>query len=138
MPTVPLPENPSLEHLKSQAKLVRDLIRAGDDGALAMVDEFHPRHDAASLTEADRAGFKTADAQLIVARMYGFASWARLRAQLGVIASSSFTPLPGRDNLSPADAFVVDACLDYVQHLVGPCDPLVGAGSVLGVVETGV
>ena len=33
MPTAPLPENPSLEHLKNQAKLVRDLIRSGDDGA---------------------------------------------------------------------------------------------------------
>ncbi len=94
MPTAPLPENPSLEHLKNQAKLVRDLIRSGDDGALSMVDEFHPRRDAASMTEADRVGFKTADAQLIVARMYGFTSWARLRDHLGIISASSFTPFP--------------------------------------------
>ena len=116
MPTAPLPENPSLEHLKSQAKLVRDLIRSGDDGALSMVDEFHPRRDAASLTEPERVGFKTADAQLIVARMYGFASWARLRAHLGIISTSSFTPLPEAADLSPADEFIVDACLDYGGH----------------------
>ena len=115
MPTAPLPENPSLEHLKSQAKLVRDLIRSGDDGALSMVDEFHPRRDAASLTESERVGFKTADAQLIVARMYGFVSWARLRAHLGIISTSSFTP-PEAAELSPVDAFIVDACLDYAGH----------------------
>ena len=116
MPTAPLPENPSLEHLKNQAKLVRDLIRSGDDGALSMVDEFHPRRDAASMTEADRVGFKTADAQLIVARMYGFTSWARLRDHLGIISASSFTPLPEDEGLSAAEAFIVDACLDYAGH----------------------
>lgn len=116
VPTAPLPENPSLEHLKSQAKLVRDLVRAGDDGALAMIDEFHPRLDAASLDEADRAGFKTTDAQLVVARMYGFATWPHLRAHLAIVAHNSFTPLPEDAELSPVDRFVVAACLDYAEH----------------------
>ena len=71
MPTAPLPENPSLEHLKGQAKLVRNLIREGDDGALAMIDEFHPRYDTASLSNSEREAFKTTDAQLIVARPLG-------------------------------------------------------------------
>ena len=57
VPTAPLPENPSLEHLKSQAKLVRDLVRSGDDGALAMIDEFHPRLDQALLHETDLSSF---------------------------------------------------------------------------------
>ena len=131
MPTAPLPENPSLEHLKSQAKLVRDLIRSGDDGALSMVDEFHPRRDAASMTEAERVGFKTADAQLIVARMYGFASWARLRAHLGIISTSSFTPLPEDADLSPADAFIVDACLDYSGHGSRPDERIARAHELL-------
>ena len=51
MPTTQLPENPSLEHLKGQAKLIRDLIRSGDPGGLSMVDEFHPRLDADALEE---------------------------------------------------------------------------------------
>lgn len=131
MPTAPLPENPSLEHLKNQAKLVRDLIRSGDDGALSMVDEFHPRRDAASMTEAERVGFKTADAQLIVARMYGFASWARLRAHLGIISTTSFTPLPEDAELSPVDAFIVDACLDYSGHGSRPDERIVRAHQML-------
>ncbi len=131
MPTTPLPENPSLEHLKSQAKLVRDLIRSGDDGALSMVDEFHPRRDAASMTEADRVGFKTADAQLIVARMYGLASWARLRAHLGIVSASSFTPLPEDAGLSPVDEFIVDACLDYAGHGSRPEERIARAHQML-------
>ncbi|MEM7286410.1 MAG: Imm1 family immunity protein [Actinomycetota bacterium] len=116
MPTAPLPENPSLEHLKAQAKLIRDLIRADDAGALAMIDEFHPRLDHALLEEAERAGFKTTDAQLIIARVYGFASWPQLRAHLGIVDKKSFTPLPEDAELSPADAFIVAACLDYAEH----------------------
>ena len=131
MPTAPLPENPSLEHLKNQAKLVRDLIRSGDDGALSMVDEFHPRRDAESMTEAERVGFKTADAQLIVARMYGFASWARLRAHLGIISTTSFTPLPEDAELSPVDAFIADACLDYSGHGSRPDERIARAHQML-------
>ena len=116
VPTAPLPENPSLEHLKSQAKLVRDLVRSGDDGALAMIDEFHPRLDQALLHETDRASFKTTDAQLIVARVYGFASWPKLRAHLTIVDKGSFTPLPEDAELSPADEFIVAACLDYSEH----------------------
>lgn len=116
VPSAPLPENPSLEHLKSQAKLVRDLVRSGDEGALAMIDEFHPRLDHASLDETDRASFKTTDAQLLVARMYGFASWPKLRAHLTIVDKSSFTPLAEDAALSATDVFVVAACLDYAEH----------------------
>ena len=42
MPTRPLPENASLDHLNGQAKLVRDLIRFADDGALSMINESTP------------------------------------------------------------------------------------------------
>jgi len=55
VPTTSLPENPSLEHLKAQAKLVRDLVRAADTGALAMVDEFHPRLEPADLEHNEPA-----------------------------------------------------------------------------------
>ena len=79
VPAIPLPENASLEHLKNQAKLVQDLVRSGDDGGVDLVVEFHPR-------VGDRGAvptpFKRADAQLVVARLYGFASWAALREHL--------------------------------------------------------
>ena len=42
-----------------------------------MIDEFHPRLGADQLTDEQRARFKTTDAQLIIARMYGFENITR-------------------------------------------------------------
>lgn len=132
MPTTSLPENPSLEHLKGQAKLVRDLIRAGDPGGLSMVDEFHPRFDAADLVDDRRARFKTADAQLIVARMYRFSNWSRLREHVAVVAAHSFTPNAERDSEpEQPDSFVKDACLDYAEDGPSPADRLAAAHQML-------
>jgi hypothetical protein len=71
MPTHPLPNDPSLEHLRKDAKRLKNSVRAGEAGALAQVREFHPRAEAA------QANFTLTDAQLVVARSYGFSSWAR-------------------------------------------------------------
>lgn len=150
VPTTSLPENPSLEHLKGQAKLVRDLIRTGDSGALSMVDEFHPRLDAADIDDDRRAGFKTADAQLIVARMYRFPSWNRLREHVAVVAEHSFTPHAERASgpIQPA-SFVKDGCLDYAEdgpspadriaaaHRMLDADPAVAAGSIEALATVG-
>src|SRR5260370_6541771 len=53
-PPRPLPEHPNLRHLKDQAK---DLLKAGEAESLA-------------------------GAQFKVAKMYGFASWPKLKAHL--------------------------------------------------------
>jgi hypothetical protein len=62
MPTRPLPNNPSLEYLRKDAKRLRASVLSGDIDALVHVKEFHPR--------ADRAipRFSRADAQLVTAR----------------------------------------------------------------------
>lgn len=117
VPTSPLPPNASLEHLKGQAKLVRDLVRSGDDGALSMIDEFHPRLNAADIAEPDRAGFKLSDAQLIVARMYRCASWAKLRERIDTVDDASFTPAAEQDGYVDFDeSFVQLACLNYAEN----------------------
>jgi hypothetical protein len=43
VPTVPLPDDPSLEQLRKQAKDLRDLATAGLPGALELVAAHHPR-----------------------------------------------------------------------------------------------
>jgi ankyrin repeat protein len=67
----PLPERPSLEQLRKQAK---ELLKAFRDGDRATVARFqsHPR----GISER-RVGL--ADAQLVLAREYGFPSWAKLK-----------------------------------------------------------
>jgi hypothetical protein len=82
MPTQHLPSRPSLAHLKHQAK---DLLRAhaaGDPEASQRLREFHPRF-ARSTDDAIRSAKLTlSDAQLAIAREYGFPSWARLKGQV--------------------------------------------------------
>ena len=132
MPSIPLPENPSLEHLKGQAKLVRDLVRSGDPGGLSMVDEFHPRLDAADLDGNERAAFKTADAQLIVARLYRFSSWNQLRQHVALVAAHCFTPTAERDQQPGQQAsFVTNACLDYAEDGPSPLDRIATAHRML-------
>lgn len=65
------PVHPNLEQLRHQAKdLLRD-IRSDDADAVAGLRKHHPR-----AIDPDQA--KLADAQLVLARIYGLPSWTRL------------------------------------------------------------
>lgn len=122
MPTVPLPNNPSLAHLKKQAKMLQGMVREGNEDALNLVREFDPRHGAVT---TDNAGFKRTDAQLVVARHYGFTSWTTLREHLRAVSRYGRSPLgadsPGgptngdADTASLADHLLNLGCLDYGQ-----------------------
>ena len=79
MPTVPLPDEPSLEQLRNQAKDLRRAVLAGEPGALAE-------------TAAEPGPFPLHAAQLTVARRYGFPSWARLKRYVEVIERYSRFP----------------------------------------------
>src|SRR5436190_17555408 len=70
----PLPDRPNLTNLRKQAKSLLAAWQAGDQQALTRVRDLHPRGER--LTAMGRHSL--ADAQLVVARGYGFASWARL------------------------------------------------------------
>ena len=72
LPTRKLPERPDLHQLKRQAKELLDGFAAGDLGAVAEVREYY--------RDADRERFALHDAQLVLARAYGFESWPKLKA----------------------------------------------------------
>ena len=77
-----LPPNPSLEHLKSQAK---QLLKAHQEGALdacQRIRAFFPKLSDATEVEIQNAAFGLQDAQLVIAREYGFASWTRLKEEV--------------------------------------------------------
>ncbi|MEO7366721.1 MAG: hypothetical protein ABIZ36_02110 [Gemmatimonadaceae bacterium] len=74
MPAVrPLPPSPNLEFEHKEAKAFLRRVRAGDPDSLARAHTQQPSIDASALTTV-----KLADAQLIIAREYGFASWPKL------------------------------------------------------------
>lgn len=72
----PFPTQPSLEHFRKQAKQLLRELRTGQPDAKARVHRSHPRWSG-SLDSAPRASLH--DAQLVVAREFGFTSWRRLQ-----------------------------------------------------------
>lgn len=67
-----LPSHPSLEQQKKQAKELLRSLRGGDSGARERFRRHLP----------DKARLTLADAQLVLAREQGFASWAALKAHV--------------------------------------------------------
>jgi ankyrin repeat protein len=103
-----LPNDPSLEHLRKEAKRLRSAVRAGDAAAIAQAREFHPRS-----TEATTQ-FSLTDAQLAIARRHGFASWSKLKAHLTAIKPFAWHTAPRRHGTASLDeVFVRLACLVY-------------------------
>jgi hypothetical protein len=85
MPAASLPDRASLEQLRNQARDLQRAVRAGTPEALAEVAEHHPAGRPGNIAAAT---FLLSAAQLVVARRYGFASWARLRYHLDVVGHS--------------------------------------------------
>lgn len=75
-----LPARPDLEQQKTRAKELLKALQAGDPTALDRVRQSHPRRP--DVTPEEAAGLKLADAQWVIAREYGFTSWARLKAHI--------------------------------------------------------
>jgi ankyrin repeat protein len=72
LPTRALRERPDLDQLKRQAKELLEAFCAEEANAVAEVNAHY--HDAGSTT------FALHDAQLVLARAYGFDSWPKLKA----------------------------------------------------------
>jgi hypothetical protein len=83
MPTVSrgLPQQPHIDIPKRQARELLQQCRAQETDALERIRRRHPK-----VNQADNAGittaFKLSDAQLVVAREYGFSNWAQLKQRI--------------------------------------------------------
>ncbi|NWF86170.1 MAG: ankyrin repeat domain-containing protein, partial [Bryobacteraceae bacterium] len=88
-----LPPRPNLEQLKTQAKDLLKAHRAGDASARHRIRENHPRWSQASESDLRAARFSLSDAQLVIAREHGFASWPRLKAHLHRLDSETGDPV---------------------------------------------
>ncbi|GAA4044676.1 ankyrin repeat domain-containing protein [Nonomuraea soli] len=99
-----LPDHPSLEKLRKLAKRLARQVHDGEPRALALVAELHPRPPAE---------FRLADAHLVTARLYGFASWPRLVEHLETVERYSRSPHTVPEAADPADEFLRRACLTY-------------------------
>ena len=115
-----LPASPDLEHLRRDARRLQRAVRSGEPGALERVALHHPEG-----LPADPVAFVLSDAQLVVARTYGFPSWPKLLAHLRTsqdlardieavdlaVRAESAAAQADRASLVP-----VLACLTYTAH----------------------
>ncbi|MBI2688813.1 MAG: ankyrin repeat domain-containing protein [Acidobacteria bacterium] len=72
LPTRRLPERPDLDQLRRQAKDLRDAFAGGEPAAIDEVNRF--------FRDANAAEFALHEAQLVLARCYGYESWPKLKA----------------------------------------------------------
>lgn len=84
MPTVSrgLPKQPHLDIPKREARELLTLWRAAEPLALHRIRNRHPRFAGADAAVLRAGPFKLADAQLVVAREYGLASWPELKRRI--------------------------------------------------------
>lgn len=77
-----LPEPASLEQLRNQAKDLVRSIRNGDSVSAERVHTHLPRARTLSIEQILTSPLTLTEAQLVVARGYGFPSWPRLKAHV--------------------------------------------------------
>ena len=105
-----LPNNPSLDRLKADARRLQRGVIAGEQDAVDLVQRWHPKP---SIALADTR-FALHDAQLTVARSYGFTGWPALVHYLRIAADLTVDPSAvGEDTLDPADRFCALSALRY-------------------------
>jgi ankyrin repeat protein len=97
-PIVDLPAVPNLEQQRKRAKDLLKALRAGDAEALVRVRRSHPRL-AGSRSQTIVADAQLTDAQWVIAREYGFASWARLKAHIEALAGKTERRRPFENDL---------------------------------------
>lgn len=115
MPDKSLPNRPNLEQYRKQAK---DLLRSHARAELIALDRiarYHPRFQDQSPNLIRAVPFQLADAQLVLAREYGFESWQRFAKQINTLRLT-------RDVASLSDpmaAFMEAACVPLDAHSSG-------------------
>lgn len=93
-----MPEHPNLEQLKRQAKELLQQYFAGEAEAVARVN--------AHYRAAGAAKFALHDAQLVIARSYGFESWRKLKAYVDGITIRRLMEAVGANALETVRAML--------------------------------
>ena len=116
-----LPPSPSLEQLKKQAKSLLKRQQAADPEALTRIRENHPRWRDLSAEQVAALPFALADAQLVIASEYGFASWPKLQAHVKTLAAARSTTeavASLREAAGKGDLARLNALLDAHPELI--------------------
>jgi ankyrin repeat protein len=109
-----LPARPSLEQFKKQAKDLAKAFKSADPAAIRRAKKFHP-HPEKILGSGLKVRFTLADAQLILAREYGFESWPKFAKYLEALTRER--AVAASDD--PLAEFIEAACVPLNDHNSG-------------------
>jgi hypothetical protein len=84
-----LPERPHLDVPRREARELLEACRNGSSDALERIRRRHPKFKGASDDAAIISRLKLSGAQLVIAREYGFSTWATLKTRIGAHAVAS-------------------------------------------------
>src|SRR5579862_9307714 len=101
MPIKSLPSRPDIEQYKKQAKELLKRLREGDSASLERLKSSHPKQ---SNVVAINHRYTLADAQLVIAREHGHATWADFAHEIARIITQRLAEAKGA-----AHAFLVAA-----------------------------
>jgi ankyrin repeat protein len=105
MDATPLPARPNLEQYKKQAKDFLKAYRSADVETIRRVKKSHPRFQNLSEPGFEITKFALADAQLVIAREHGFASWPKFATHVQELMRAN--PSTALEN--PVSAFIGEA-----------------------------
>lgn len=114
MPSRTLPARPHLEQYKKQARELLRALQNRDPDALARASQAHPDFSS----HADQTSWQLADAQLILAREHGFASWPKFAAEILEVRIRASV----NDLSDPFSTFVHAATVPRDDHDSGTLD----------------
>jgi hypothetical protein len=99
MPVRSFPSNPNLDHLRYQAKDLLKEHAACNPEVAQLLREFHPHFKRTTDGAIFGARLKLSDAQLTIAREYGFPSWVRLKKHIEKPKRSDDPNLPHHERI---------------------------------------
>ena len=125
MPTRTLPPRPSLDQLKLQSNELRRLHRDRDPSAAARIAAHHPKRKGQPAEEVFDKRLALADAQLVIAREYGFRNWADVKRRVELAQQiDQIEPHPG---FAAALAALDAGDVDRLRRLIAADPSLVRA-----------
>jgi ankyrin repeat protein len=132
-----LPQHPHLDIPKREARELLNAWRAGEPGALGRIRGRHPRFQSTDDAAVKAARFRLSDAQLVIAREYGFAHWTELKERINAnsVARALDTAIRADDRETVVQLLRANPKLLHVPVRSGNWGPPMSHSANLGQLE---
>src|SRR4051812_28905871 len=136
-----LPARPHIDVPKRESRELLEDWRKGEPLAFERIRQRHPKFAQADDPAIAAAAFRLNDAQLVIAREYGFAHWAELKQRIAATFPAQALDAAIRANDESAVAEIVQAnpALLYIPLVSGNWGPPMSHAANLGqlkIIET--